>query len=808
MKRALLSALIVTGVLAAPLAAQIKQREITDEDVDRAIAEAKRALYAAQQEDGHWYDWNREVPTGQGHTAIALFALLEALQTNESLTPQMIKGFDWLDKQDARNTYVVATRLMAFSELWARQSAAGNKSFPYTKTLNNDIKYLVEGPSKDPAKNAAKVGAWGYSGVDKDGDNSCSQFALLALYEAQMAGLEVPSEVFKKAESVWITRQQPDGGWRYAGKNDPTTLSMTLAALASLYQCQDAQAKDVSAYAYNANLDRGWKFLSANMKDENFFLDKDKNANGYLLFCLQRVANASGVKFINNMDWFAAAANKLCEPNPRGRPYNGQYGSIVQASLELIFLSRSRLPMTFNKLEYGQQPQWNAYPRDVPRFTQYMRRTFDELKMRWQVVKLTDDVRMLLDAPILLIEGSAALTFSEQDWARLREYTLRGGTILMIPNNNNRQFIDSAEKALAGLYKAEQADAPAYFKLEKLPDDHPLYGEGTDMYKVAGAATFAPIEALSDGTRMLVILCHRDIPRAWQARSFANDKNDFELSKNIYFYATGHNSFARRLRPVFVAPKGEVKQTARIAWLRHEGNCYTSPYALKYLSEKLTGENRVALDVQQVNIAALAGGKYNLAWMTGADAFTLKDEDIDRLKAWLNAGGTLFVNAVNGSRTFRDSAEAMLEKLFGNDPTITAGTASSDSSFITGVCGDYRGPAIKTNEAGEPELARTVAWRTAQPKTGGLAFQLYTKNQRPLVIFCKYGLHDTLDGHTAYKAFSYMPSTARDLAANIVLTALMSKPGQVPAPGPAASGPAASGPAAFGPATGAATTKP
>jgi hypothetical protein len=43
---------------------------------------------------------------------------------------------------------------------------------------------------------------------------------------------------------------------------------------------------------------------------------------------------------------------------------------------------------------------------------------------------------------------------------------------------------------------------------------------------------------------------------------------------------------------------------------------------------------------------------------------------------------------------------------------------------------------------------------------------------RSLVIHARLGIHDTLDGHTTWGAKSFMPDSARDLAANIVLYAL------------------------------------
>jgi hypothetical protein len=346
------------------------------------------------------------------------------------------------------------------------------------------------------------------------------------------------------------------------------------------------------------------------------------------------------------------------------------------------------------------------------------------------------------------------------------------------------------------MYAQDRAKSPRYFALEKVPADHYVYeyveeqsGRMPVIRRIEPARS--PLEVISDGTRALAILCHRDICRAWQARAVAQDELDFRLGQNICMFVTGGNSMARRLRPVFPTPKGQIKRTALIAWLEHEGNCHTQPYALTVVGEKLAAEeSRIGLDVQRTPIAGLAGRKFDLAWMTGSDEFALKAQDLKDLKAYLDGGGTLFVNAVGGSIKFRDSARNLLDQLFKDDLDAASGTASSDSSFFTGVCGEYRGPIIGKTDSGGLKLARCKDWAAADEKATGSTLQVIVKGGRPVAIFCPYGIHDTLDGHTAAKAHSYMPATARDLAANIILTALMERPKVKPVPATAESQPA------------------
>ena len=87
---------------------------------------------------------------------------------------------------------------------------------------------------------------------------------------------------------------------------------------------------------------------------------------------------------------------------------------------------------------------------------------------------------------------------------------------------------------------------------------------------------------------------------------------------------------------------------------------------------------------------------------------------------------------------------------------------------MTGRCGDFRGPKLT-------RLQRTSAWRKVAPSASP-PHRVYDRSGRIVVIHATHGVHDTLDGHTAHGALSYMPDSARDIAANVVLYALTQKP--------------------------------
>lgn len=765
MKKSLIVLLAVLTV-SAPILRAAPPREVTDEDVDRTIDEIKRFLWARQGATGDWPSDRNDLPGG-ATTALALFALLEA---GENPADERIKkGLDALVKLQTNNLYVISVRTMVLSKV--SQAAPA-----YRDQLVKDIKWLTE-------KALAQGGAWGYGGPERNGDNSCSQFALLALWEADRAKMEINPTLVKAVEQTWLKRQQKDGGWTYAGQpgaGTGSTLTMGTAGLASLYVCQDVLNTACAPYVNRGAADKAWEYVVANLKG-------DYVKNEYLFFCVQRIGMASGAKFVGDMDWFSVGAAKLAEPNPQGRNFNSQWGANVRACLELVFLARGRIPLSFNKLEYGTEANWAFHSRDVANFTEYMRRNM-ERPMRWQSVKITDDVRQLLDAPILLVAGTAAVNFSEEDWGKLREYTLRGGTLLFVPSHENKLFHDSVTAGLEKLYTQQQKDSPGNYKLEALPADHPLYSAQEKI-----AATAEPMMGVSDGTRLLAVVMQHDICCGWHKRLYASNKLDFATGVNFYLYATGANSLRMRLRPVFVSGGGEAKTKAKVAWVQHGGNWNVAPYGLNYVSDKLLAENRVSLDVSAgvpMDAAKLNG--FPLAWLTGSKAVEFTDAEVDALRQYVKGGGTLFINAVGGAPEFQESADKLLEKLFAGWTGVSRAPTSDHNPLMTGKCGDYRGPAVKT-------ILRTRAWQRAADSKSGDGIQLMTEGNRILAIYSPYGLHDTLDGHMAFGAMSFMPTTARDLAANIVLYSLTDKtqplgtqpasqPASVPATKPAEPG--------------------
>ncbi|HUW81181.1 MAG TPA: hypothetical protein VMZ31_00120, partial [Phycisphaerae bacterium] len=118
----------------------------------------------------------------------------------------------------------------------------------------------------------------------------------------------------------------------------------------------------------------------------------------------------------------------------------------------------------------------------------------------------------------------------------------------------------------------------------------------------------------------------------------------------------------------------------------------------------------------------------------------------------------------------------VLAKLSEGRNGVLAGPSPNDP-LLTGKLGEFRGLPLDAEK-----LKRTRNWRLAQPRADG-PLEVYIEGQHARVILARHGVHDTLDGHTAFSAHSYMPADAGQIAANVVLYAMMDKP-RPPRPAP------------------------
>ena len=193
--------------------AQAAKGSLTAEKVRKAINRGVDNLKKSQKSDGTWLGVSGYEG---GTTALITLALLNAGESPSS--PQIQKSIKVIQAIPRAKTYEVSLRVMALS-------AADPTGKRYRATIQGDIEWLLKGQTAG--------GGWNYGNSSGGGDASNSQFALLALSEANKYNLAIPKEHWQRAKSYWLGLISKDGGFRYQGPGQATG-SMTCAGIASL----------------------------------------------------------------------------------------------------------------------------------------------------------------------------------------------------------------------------------------------------------------------------------------------------------------------------------------------------------------------------------------------------------------------------------------------------------------------------------------------------------------------------------------------------------------------------------------------
>src|SRR3954468_7116923 len=190
-----------------------KERPIDAAQVLAAIDHGVAYIKREQLPRGNW----TEFPGYDGGvTSLCTLALLNSgIPAND---PAVKKALDYLRDLELDKTYSVALQTMVLC-------AATPKNDMLRITRN--VKWLEAHQNKD----GQRKGAWSYPGPG--GDNSNSQFAVLALYDGQRVGVDIDRQTWELAADYWRRTQNEDGSWGYV-PGDVGTGSMTCAGIGGL----------------------------------------------------------------------------------------------------------------------------------------------------------------------------------------------------------------------------------------------------------------------------------------------------------------------------------------------------------------------------------------------------------------------------------------------------------------------------------------------------------------------------------------------------------------------------------------------
>ena len=407
-----------------------------------------------------------------------------------------------------------------------------------------------------------EFGAW---------DNSNTQYALLGMWAAAEAGVDVPVNFWRATDGHWRKTQSASGGGRagcwwkmeWGISNSLPTVALTAAGEASLYVTAD-QWMGRGGRA-DAALVRGLAAVKGDFKKSLPGLGDDL----YYTFALQRVGVAAGLKRIEGIDWYrrAAAAIVLSQREEGGWTY--AFSEITGTSYALLVLAHGGFPAMVSKLEYG-----GMAGRDSRDAAHLVRRVGElvEQPLNWQAADVAGDPADWLDAPVLLVTGSGDPGFDAGTLAKIGAFIHGGGMVFSVALEGDAGFTAAMERDAArvtGHAGRELAGDHALFTLvEKMAKRPALWG-------------------VSNGVRELWVHCPVDVALAWEVRDLA-EKNAWSVGVNLYVYVTGKERPRSRLEGLG-ARAAEQGLGLTVGRLKYEGNWDPEPGARARLGEAMTG---------------------------------------------------------------------------------------------------------------------------------------------------------------------------------------------------------------------------
>jgi hypothetical protein len=789
MMRPLAAVLLCSLLLATRQPAEAA--EVSPEQVRQSIAKAVKFLEQRQRLDGSWAEY-----PGQpgGVTALCTLALLNAgVSRDDEHVQRALKRLEIYTVP--RNTYAVALQTMVFCAV---------DPVRYRPQVKRNAEWL----ESTQIKVGPTAGAWSYPGAGGTlgGDNSNSQFALLALHEAELIGVEVKRETWTKAKLYWEDCQNTNGSWGYHKAYEGTG-SMTCAGLAALiitgdrFRQPNAKVEKGQILCCQPDdgtddrIQRGLRWLG---RKDVFSISGNPGSDTWLfyyLYGLERVGRLTAQRFIGGHDWYREGAEFLLAN--RQDSLSGYFlgigvtedDPVIATSLALLFLSKGRRPVLMAKLQNSLLNDWNQHRGDIDNLTRYVESRWKR-EMTWQTIDLQKaSVEDLLQAPVLFLYGSmnplpAGAAQQQQLAQKIRDYLDRGGFLFAEGEGcGNRSGFDEGFRKLM----SQVFDGQREYALKPLGPDHPIWR----AEEMVPANQLRPLEGIEFGCRTSVIYAKPDPaskPRPslsclWElSRGLARDKYSPDIQAqidaarsigiNVLAYATNRELRGKEEGFNLTASPQPREKLQRgwlyIARLKHPGGCDAAPRALITLADIAGRELKIRVKAREdlLDVTGEALFDYHLVFMQGRNRFQLTDAERIQLKTYLDRGGMLMADAICTSAEFAASFRREMEAIF---PDRKPQSIPADDPLWTTQYGGYDLKTVTRRDpapAGQGERMELVR-RKVPPELEGIKI-----DDRWAVVFSPYDISCALEKTESLDCRGYAREDAVRIAINVLMYSL------------------------------------
>jgi hypothetical protein len=767
--------------------------------VKNAIDRVQRFLGTIQNRDGSFGFRSAGPPSYYGNTGVTGLVVLALLSSGlPPEHPVVADGLRFLresrEPQGGFETYQASVMLMALAA--AKQDKDKLR-----------IQSLAQKLESFQVARAGHAGMWNYGRGLGAEDNSNTQFAILALREAAIAGVTVSRRTWELAAAHFIGTQNPDGGWGYH-IGPPSTGSMTCSGIGSLVICDQmlrSSEDDLNAEGApncchqtphsNRALHRGVEWLS-----RYFAVGINPGEQGgmwplYYLYGVERAGRLSASRFFGPHDWYREGAAYLVDRQSRqDGSWTGTTAAetdpVVASSFALLFLSKGLAPVLINKLNYGSGadarkaddetlPNWNLHPNDVRNLTEFTSSlprwpkllTYQEVDL--EKVLVQGSVRDLLQAPILYLSGLDEPKFTDAQVQLLRAYVEQGGFIFAVNNCNGAGFDEGIRSLAARIYASGDA------QLKRLPPEHPIYRaeypldpEGTELWGVDFGCRTSFVYSPQDHSCLWDKWAFQPVPKRTPQFNLLL-RRSMQVGVNVVAYATGREPYDKLDAPQEEATASGTQDKIergllQVAKLRHTGDWDAAPRALHNVLIALNRTSGLLASTHQKNLVPSDENlrTYPLAYLHGRSAFQFSPQEIDKLRGYLNGGAVLFADSCCGSPQFDDSFRKLVRQLFPDQKLERI--PITHELFSQGIGFDIRKVKRRIPQSGNLTDPLDPTLREGEPYLEGIQIK-----GRYCVIYSKYDLSCAMERQASVACAGYDHHDAVRIAVNVIRYALL-----------------------------------
>ena len=329
-----------------------------------------------------------------------------------------------------------------------------------------------------------------------------------------------------------------------------------------------------------------------------------------------------------------------------------------------------RPPTMFTKLtsQYGEL-DWNARPNDLNNLLKTLKETanvdYDYEAKSFDEIDEDPDLN-----PILYRSGHYHWSLSAGERAKLRNFLLRGGTLILNAGMGSKPFFDSAIENMNKVFPESPVqplahDHPIFHSTPGIDLDRVQYRKGVRKVYSGDAPVFFGVTI---DCRTCVVISRFGMEVGWDP--LENDDilaytpaSAQKLGLSILNYATAMRQWSLdNLKKTKYEDAQNVSDAGamKIAQLKYDGEWKTRHLGLSVLLNQYNKATAMPVKFSGEEIAATDPKLFDMqvVYLTGHESFSFKPEERAALRDYLQGGGILIAEACCGRRAFDEAFRA------------------------------------------------------------------------------------------------------------------------------------------------------